>query len=230
MITQSDIDICPEPARRYLTNVGVIGIKRKTFAQIFHDGEFRMKTKQRWFPIKGEYHFKPEDPSFEWIASIKIFPFIFISVKDEYNDGVGRSLVKLESLIKIAEQVGPQVSDSSLGRLLVELIMIPTALVPSEHLHWESIDSTHSRVVLKNCNFEATAIFEFGTNGLPVKTSIERFGKFDGVVQKKSFVCAVSDYKNFEGLLIPTDIVGSWDLANELFNWLHFKIKTVRFA
>lgn len=51
MIIESDLNNCPEPVRRYLTKAGVIDSKRKTYAQIFHDGEFRMKPNQRWFPI-----------------------------------------------------------------------------------------------------------------------------------------------------------------------------------
>ena len=229
MIQQSDLEVCPELVRRYLTKAGVVGVQRKTFTQINHDGEFRMKPKQRWFPIKGEYHFKPEGRSFDWNASIKIFPLLFISVKDEYADGVGRSLVKFESIFTIADQTGAQTSESSLGRLLVELILIPTALVPSENLHWESIDSTHARVVLRNCGFEADAILEFNSDGMPIKTSIDRFGNFDGEVKKNSFVCELSNFKKFEDLIIPTDIIGSWNLSNELFSWLHFKIKTVHY-
>lgn len=229
MITRNDLNSCPDPVIQYLTKAGVIGKYRKTFAHITHSGEFRLKPKQRWFSIKGDYQFHPEAPSFEWEAKIKIFPFIFISVKDEYKNGFGRSHVKFESLVTIGDQTGAETSESSLGRLLVEFVLMPTALVPSEHLYWESIDSKHARVVLKDSNFEVSAIFEFNDQGLPIRTSIDRFGNFEGKVKKNSFVCNLSNFKLFEGIQVPTDIVGSWDFASEPFSWLHFKIDSVHF-
>ena len=229
MIEDHDLDSCPEPVANYLRKVGVLGKSRKTFAHIFHGGEFRLKPKQKWFPITGEYKFHPELPSFDWKASIKIFPLLFITVRDQYKDGVGRSLVKFESLYPLADQTGPETTESSLGRLLVELVLIPTALVPSERIRWEVIDAQRARIVLKSRNFEVSAIFEFDDSGLPIKTSIDRFGIFDGQIKKKSFVCDLSQFQSFEGLLIPSEIYGSWDFKTEQFCWLHFKITSVHY-
>lgn len=229
LITKRDLKDCPEPVFNYLVKAGVLGKSRKLQAHITHDGQFRLKPNQSWFPIKGEYLFKPEAPSFEWKAKIKVFPLVFISVKDEYNNGVGRSHVKLQSLFTIVDQAGDKTSESSLGRLLVELVLIPTALVPSKQLYWEAIDSNHALVVLKSSHYLVEAVFEFNSEGLPVKTSIDRFGNFDGKVKKNTFVCELSNFKLFEDLLIPTDIIGSWNLEWEMFSWLNFKIKSVHF-
>ncbi|MBC7396234.1 MAG: hypothetical protein H7333_02230 [Bdellovibrionales bacterium] len=91
------------------------------------------------------------------------------------------------------------------------------------------MDSNHARVILKHNKFEVVAIFQFDEKGLPLKTSIDRFGNFDGVMQKRSFVCDLSNYQAHEGLLIPTDIRGCWDFGIEAFYWLHFKIRSVHF-
>lgn len=229
MITIDDLNSCPEPVRRYLTKSGVVGKHRKTFAHITHTGEFRMKAKQKWFPIKGDYKFQPEARIFTWKAAIKLFPFVFISVKDEYKKGIGRSLVKFESLFTMAHQTGPEASESSLGRLLVEFVLIPTALVPSQTIRWEAMDSNQARVILNDHKFQVSAVFEFDDQGQLVKTSIERFGNFDGKMKKNLFVCELSNFKLFEDLLIPTDITGSWAFTKETFHWLHFKISSAHF-
>ena len=229
MIAEKDLNSCPENVKRYLLKAGVVEKQRKTFAHIIHDGEFRMKPKQKWFPITGEYLFNPEVPDFVWTAKIKVFPLINISVTDQYKDGVGRSVVKLASIFPVANQSGREISESSLGRLLVEFILMPTALVPSKQLHWQSVDANHALVVLQHNGYDVEAIFEFGHDGLPVKTIINRFGNFHGTMKKDSFICDLLDYKLHGGLLIPTDIRGAWNFPEGPFYWFHFKIKTVNY-
>ena len=229
MILSSDLNNCPDRVARYLKKAGVLGQEKRKFAHIFHEGEFRMKPDQKWFGIRGNYDFNLLAPNFKWRARIKMFPLVFISVLDAYNNGVGRSVVKLQSIFPLANKSSKEVSESSLGRLLIEFILIPTALVPSEQLHWESLGPDRARVTFSDHEFQVSAIFEFGLDDLPIKTSIDRFGEFDGQVLKKPFICDLSDFKMFEGLLIPTDIRGCWDLTTEYFYWLHFKIKTVHY-
>ena len=229
MITASDLSSCPAPVIRYLKLAGVLGLDRKLKAHIVHGGDFRMKPKQRWFPIRGDYHFAPEVPSFEWKASISLFPLVFISVIDRYLNGVGKSLVKLESIFTIGESVGPEVNESSLGRLLTEFVLMPTALVPSAQLRWEPIGAESSRALLTSCGLQVSAAFSFGQDGLPEKVTIERFGVFDGEFIKRPFIVRTSQFKKFDGLLLPTDIAGSWDMGSEEFSWLHFKITSAEF-
>ena len=220
---------CPENVVRYLQTAGAVGRQQILSAHIVHDGEFRLKPKQRWFPIKGEYRFSPLEPSFTWKATIKIVPLIFISVVDEYENGIGRNHVRLESLFTIGDNAGPEVDESSLGRLLSEFVLMPTTLVPCERLRWEQIDSKSSRAVLVSQNMQAIAIFDFDEDGLPWKVTVDRFGTFDGKIEKRPFVIRLSKYQLFEGFLIPTDIVGSWLMSDAEFTWLHFVIKSAAF-
>lgn len=229
MITAKDLNDCPEVVCRYLTKAGVVGKAKKSLALISHNGEFRLKPNQRWYPIHGEYIFTPKVPAFIWKAKIKIFPLISILAKDSYHSGVGRNVVKLNSFYPLANESGKELSESALGRLLIELILIPTELVPNDKLKWKAIDSNHARVTFHNSDFQVSALFEFGPDDLPVKTTIDRFGKFDGKLVRKPFICDISDYKVFENLLIPTNIKGCWDLGSELFYWFHFKIKSVHY-
>ena len=230
MIDVKDLKNCPDPVARYLRKAGVLSIERKAFAHILHGGEFRLKPKQRWFPIKGEYHFRPEARTFDWQARITFFPLVFVTVRDEYEAGIGRSLVKLEGILPIGDQTGAAVNESSLCRLLVELIMMPTALVPGTNLYWEAIDAQHARVVLSDSGFKVAAVVEFNDQDLPVKTSIDRLGEFDGEMKKVSFVCELSNYNRFDGLLIPCTVNGYWDLPEEKFYWLCFQVTKAEFA
>jgi len=106
---------------------------------------------------------------------------------------------------------------------------MPTALIPSESVRWEHVDSHNARVHLKNYDFEVSALFQFRSDGLPEQTSIDRFGTFEKKIQKKAFVCELSNYSTFQGLKIPTDINGSWIISNKPFRWLHFKIQDVQY-
>lgn len=229
MIQEQDLQTCPEVVIRYLKKSGVVGQTRRNLAHIIHAGEFRLKPTQRWLSIKGEYKFNPEAAEFVWDASIKFFPLINISVRDEYRNGIGRSLVRLKPLFTIADQTGPEINESSLGRLLIEMVLIPTALVPNENLSWEPVDATHARVVFTNHGLRVAADFEFSKDDLPVKTSIQRFGNFDGIMKKNLFVCEMSQFEMFEGLLIPTNIKGGWDFLTETFYWFRFLITKVHY-
>ena len=76
---------------------------------------------------------------------------------------------------------------------------------------------------------QAVAMFDFDDEGLPWRITVDRFGIFDGKIEKRPFVIQLSKYQHFDGFLIPTDIVGSWLMADGVFTWLHFKIKSAIF-
>ena len=85
------------------------------------------------------------------------------------------------------------------------------AVLMAERLMNALLGLNRARVTLTDREFQVSAVFEFGSDGLPIRTRIDRYGKF-------------------EGLLIPTDIRGCWDLAGENVYWFHFKIKSAAYC
>ena len=229
-ITENDLAIVPKPARRYLISAGVIGKLRSSIAHIKHVGRFRTNPNQKWMTLTAEYHLSTNRPSLTWLAKIRVLPLLSISVVDTYIQGKGRFVAKVASLFKISDGKGAEIDESSLGRLLAESVMIPTLLVPNQYVHWEAINSSSARAIIKDENLEASAEFHFGKDGFPTSVLLQRYKADKHGAHKYPFRGIMRCFKEFDGMKIPTEMEAVWILPTGEFNFANFLIKEAHYG
>ena len=62
-----------------------------------------------------------------------------IAGRDRYADGHGHMLIKLASLLTVADGAGPEIDQGTLLRYLGEIVWFPSAAL-RDYISWEAID------------------------------------------------------------------------------------------
>ncbi|NIP57731.1 MAG: hypothetical protein GWM92_05860, partial [Gemmatimonadetes bacterium] len=193
----------PAPVRRYLATVGVEGRPPVDFARLRHGGSFSPDGGGRWMPSRGEEYFTRRPPAFLWAASIRAAPGLSVLARDTYAGGSGNMLVTLAGLVPIQDVRGPELDAASLLRWLSELPVLPSALLPDEHLSWEAVDDSSARARVRHGGIEVSGVYSFGDDGLPTGFSARRYRTEGDRQVEREWEGWYRDYREVEGLLVP---------------------------
>ena len=211
----------PEPVQRYFKHVLKEGQPYISYVRLTHDGFFKPDQKKDWVEIEGEQYFTSENPGFIWKARTSLF-----TVRDMYISGKGRIIVSLFSLFKIVNGEGPNYNQGELLRWLGEGVWFPTNLLPNEYLKWTSIDSESAGLTF---NYNGLSLFykvSFNEKGEITQLETERYM---GEERLENWIGRVSDYKEINGILIPTKIEAIWRLGSGDFSYARFNVKNIEY-
>lgn len=227
-VTEEDLVGLPKNVQAWLTYAGVIGKKKIVSAHLLQKAEMRLERDKPWMPVEAEQYFTIKPPGFIWSANIKVAPFFHISGRDKYEEGKGHMLIKPLSLFSIADSKGLEIDQGTLLRYLAETMWFPTAVL-SDYLTWEEVDRNHAKVTMTYGEITASGLLTFNTKGELVKFEAERYGVFNGETRLETWSISVREYKEFEGLRIPTKGEVTWELETGDFNWFNFEVLDIEY-
>ena len=219
----------PEPVRRYLAFAISVNAPAIGSARLKHGGVFRTSPKQPWQKISGEEYFTIANPGFVWSARIHPAPWISIVARDLLQSGRGNMLVKLNSLITLADASGPEIDQGATLRWLAEAIWFPYAFVADE-MRWDAIDDHSARATLIQLALSVSAVFEFDHDGKITGLNANRYrdlGKGQSVLTR--WTAEVSDYCEFSGFRVPTAVDVAWDIEGQRFSYARFAVTTIEY-
>jgi hypothetical protein len=88
-------------------------------------------------------------------------------VHDAYVAGEGTLHAALCGLITLADlRATPEIAEGELMRFLAEAAWYPTALLPSQGVHWKAMDDTAARASLVDGATTVSLVFRFDAAGL----------------------------------------------------------------
>jgi hypothetical protein len=133
-------------------------------------------------------------------------------------------LVKVMSLLTIANARGPQIDQASRLRWLAECAWFPYAFV-GDSIEWEPIDRS-ARAKLKCDGLPVAAVFEFDEEGNLCRLQAERYRDMG---RGKEAVLTpwggeYSNYREVSGFRVPTSVDVSWKLEAGSFSYARFEI------
>jgi len=225
-----DLEGLPEPVQRYFKYVLKDGQEHIKFTRLKQVGEFRMKENQPWMPVHAEQYFTTEDPAFIWRVKLAMAPFIWIEGRDIYHQGRGNMLIKLLSTITVADAKGSEMDISSLIRFLSEAPWFPTALLPGDYIAWEEIDSDSARVVIRDKGYTASGIFTFNEKGEILRfVTNDRYMEAGGKYFKEKWTAHYREYREFEGMNIPTEGEVEWNLSGRDLQYAKLTITDIQY-
>ncbi len=210
----------PSPVQRYFAYSLQENQPYISYARLKHGGEFRTKPDKKWVSIKGQEYFTVQKPGFVWFGKVP-----FVSAKDIYCDGKGNLKVRLLSTIKLVDAKGKEVDQGELLRWLAEAPWFPAALLPSEKLKWEPIDSSSAKVILSDRAITVEGIFHFNAQGQITRFDAKRYK--DNCLE--NWTGHYSDYKEVDGMQIPFYVEVVWNLETGDFCYAKFNITEIDF-
>ncbi len=211
----------PEPVQRYFKHV----LREKqpyiSYVRLRHNGQFKTDLKKDWIAIEGEQYYTTERPGFVWRGKTSLF-----TARDMYLADKGSLTVLLFSLFKIVEGEGEEYNQGELLRWLGEGVWFPTNLLPSEYLQWSPIDSNSARLIFKYKELSLFYTVRFNKQGEITELETKRYMSKDKL---ETWVGKASDYKEINGVVIPTKIEAIWRLKTEDFSYAKFNLKNIEY-
>ncbi len=228
IVTKADIEGLPESVQKWLEYSGVVGKERITSVRLKQKADMRLAKDKSWMPVQAEQYFTSEEPGFIWKANIKAAPLIHIVGRDKYEDGKGNMLIKVLSLFTVADSKGEETDQGTLLRYLAETIWFPSAAL-NEYLIWEEIDANNVIATMTYGEITASGIFTFNDKDEVINFEAERYGEFDGETRLETWSIPLRDYKEFEGIRVPTKGDVTWKLDTGDFNWFNFEVTEIEY-
>ncbi len=220
----------PEPVRRHLGLAVPANLPPVRTVDLRHDGFFRPNPGPRWFPIKGEQYFALDPPGFVWHARVRMLPLLWIEARDSLISGPGGMLVKLNSFFTLVDARGPEVDQGSAARWLAETVWFPMAFA-SDGIRWESIDDRAARATLQVAGLPVNLVVEFDEAGRVAFVRGERYRAVEGgKALLTAWLGRCTEYRDFGGVQIPSQVEACWDLAEGQFSYARFRVTAVEYS
>ena len=205
----------PAPAQRYLRHAIAPGTPLASSVTLTMSGSIKAGA---WMRFTARQILTP-GRGFVWKVKARWGPLV-ITGADLYRQGEGRTLMKLFGLVALINASGPDVSKSALGRLAGESVLVPSSLVPREHVRWEAVDDERA-IVEVTVDRKPTAItLSIPPEGRPREVSLKRWGNQTGTGEYDyiPFGVAFDEEGTFGGFTIPTRLRAGWWFGTERYN------------
>lgn len=125
--------------------------------------------------------------------------------------------MSLLSAIPVAADSGrPELNSGALHRYLAEAVWYPTALLPSAALRWSPIGATKALATLTESGVTVSLEFWFTEAGeVSGVYSAGRWGRFKGEYRQVPWEGHFEDYREKDGMLVPSEGEVGWYSTGE---------------
>ncbi|SHN14019.1 DUF6544 family protein [Mucilaginibacter sp. OK098] len=211
----------PEPVQRYFKHILTEGQPYINYARLIHTGQFKAGPDKKWASIKGEQYFTMEKPGFIWKGKTWMF-----TARDMYIRGKGRLIVSLFSLYNIVNAEGEKISQGELLRWLAENVWFPTNLLPGKNLGWTAIDTHTAKLTFNHNELSCCYIVTFNNKGEITQFETKRYM---GEESLETWVGKLGNYKEMNGIMVPTSIEAIWKLPKGDFSYAKFNVIKIEY-
>ncbi len=205
----------PAPVQRYFRAVLTDGQPLIAAATFELAGTINMsETAENWKPFTSWQRAVIHRPGFLWNGRVVMFPGVAANVHDSYIAGVGTLHAAMLGLFTVAQgQGGHEAARGELMRYFAEMVWYPTALLPSQGVHWEAVDDRSANATLVDGPVTLTLLFRFDEAGLITSVHADARGATkgkDGATVMLPWECSISGYQLREGMRVPTQGEVAW--------------------
>ena len=225
-VEADDIARLPAPVRRWLQASGVVGRPRAVTVRLRQRGEMRTAPDKPWMPVTAEQYFSVDPPGFVWSVRARMIGGLPIAGRDRYADGRGNLLIKVASLVTVANGAGPEIDQGSLLRFLGEIVWFPSAAL-SDEITWEAIDDHAARATMRHAGVAASAIFTFDARGRFLSLAADRYMASPGGARLEKWVIPASAWRTVRGVDMPVAGNAIWKLSSGDFDYYRWEIVDV---
>jgi hypothetical protein len=223
-VTEEALMDLPPVVQKWLAHSGVIG--KETIGSVFLTQELQLKMKpeqEDWNHGTATQYFTITPPAFNWNIHTEMKPGLRVVGRDKFEDGKGEMIIKLLSLIPVANAKNDEkVNQATLQRYLAEIVWFPSAAL-SEYIEWEALDEFAARATMIYKGTKGSGEFYFQKDGTFKKFVAMRYQGSDAANPTKWTVTATKTEER-HGITIPTVCEASWALEQGEWTWLKLKI------
>ncbi|SMG09052.1 hypothetical protein SAMN05661096_00183 [Marivirga sericea] len=229
IVTPNEIEALPIPVKTWLQNSGAVGKPFITKGKVIQEAKMKMKPEQEdWMDAKAVQYSTIDTPGFIWIVDVKMNALLNFQGRDQFKNGKGEMLIKLNSLFNVVNEEGKKLDEGTMQRYLGEMVWFPS-LALSEYITWEKINDTTALATMDYKGTNASGTFYFNSAGDFVKFATFRFRDNEENSRRFEWILKVDRYKTFEGIKVPSSMSATWKLENRDWTWLRLEIKDLKY-
>ena len=208
-----ELEGLPAPVQRYFRAVLKDGQRIVAAATVEHVGTFNLKQPgAQWKPFTSNQWVVTRGPGFVWNGRIAMFPGLAVYVHDAYVGGEGILDPAILELFSLAEPVDARVlAHGEFVRFFAEAPWYPTALLPSQGVHWEAVDERSAKATLVDGTLSVMMLVSFNAADLIEALRFEaRAAAVGKTVVMMPWEARVSNYRHRDGMLVPLTGEAAW--------------------
>jgi hypothetical protein len=208
-----EIEGLPAPVQRYFRTVLTDGQPIVRAATVEHSGSFNMgEAADQWKPFRSAQRVVTQRPGFVWDGRVAMLPGLNVHVHDAYIAGVGLLHPSILGLFTLADLRGSaDMAQGELMRFFAEAAWYPTALLPSQGVHWEPVDDHRARATLRDRDIAITLTFTFASDGAMESVHAQARGRtLAGQVVPTPWEGRWSNVQTQAGMLVPMTGEVAW--------------------
>ncbi len=229
IVTEEMITPLPPVVQRWLRRTGAVGHEMIHTVHLKQTGAMRTgPASDKWIPFTAEQYFTTNPPGFVWVADVRMSSLLRMSGRDKFMDGHGHMLIKILSLIPLADSKGPTMDQGTMLRYLGEIAWFPTAAL-SDYLQWEEVDAHTARATMNHEGVTASMDYHFNETGDLLSLEAMRYydRKEGATLERWGIEAEPGTVKEFDGIHFATKYKVTWKLKEGEYNWMRLGIMEV---
>jgi hypothetical protein len=194
----------PEPARRWLAHVIAPGTPLWRTAVVTMRGQIRLGAWRRF--TAHQVITVPE--GYIWAATVRMMG-LPVTGFDRLSSGTGQMSWRLLGLVRVMTADGPDITRSAAGRLVAEIVLVPTAF---RAVTWTA--GAHGDSAITTCRAGGEtehAELRVGPDGRLLEVTVNRWGNPDGEPYGRyPFGMTTEAEAAFAGVTLPVAFRAGW--------------------
>jgi hypothetical protein len=219
-VGERDLQIVPEPVRRWLRYSQVVERERPTTVRLRQKGQFQM-DRTGWLPYEAEQYFTTDPPAFLWKASFRMLPLVSVVGRDQYRNGEASIQMRILSLLPVADKTGGGLNQGDLLRYLGELQWFPAAAL-ADYLTWEGLGADSARATIRYGGITASMTFFFGDDGRLLEARAIRYNDARG--RNERWVNRNDSDLEFGGIRVPAVGEARWEYDSGPYPYIRWHL------
>jgi len=227
-VTEADLDGLPEPAKRYLRFMGVVGRPRIWSFRARMTGTFRMRPDKPWLPCEAWQYNSRLEIARVFQMRLRFGGVVPVRVRDTYLRGRGHMSGRLLDTFPIVDVADEKIDTGELVTYLNDAILIAPSMILGPEAVWREVDARSFDVALTDAGRTVTArVFVDERGAVTDFSTTDRFG--NDPAHPKEMVRArwstpVAGWKVVDGRPFPTGAVATWHFASGDFTYADFRV------
>ena len=170
-VSESDLSALPEPARRYLRFMRVVGQPRDWSFRVAMSGRFRLTPDSEWMPCRAWQYDTRLGVARIFQIRMRFWKLLPVVARDTYLEGRGHLQARLFDRVTLEDASGPELDTSELVTYLNDAILLAPSLILGPETRWTAIDDEAFEVTLSDRRLAVTASVTIDHEGRPLEFS-----------------------------------------------------------
>lgn len=226
VITADRLAALPEPAVRYFTRAGVVGTAIPRLVRLSQKGRIRSSLDAAWMTLEAEELYSTNPPALVWRAGMPGLALPIVLGRDEYRGGEGSIVMKMLSLVPVADEHGDELRAAGLMRYLNEMMWFPAAYL-GENITITPAAENSFGVSIADRGVTADATLFVDADGRVTNFLAERYNTSTRSIER--WETPITAWSTMAGLELPAIGAADWKLPAGDLRYIELEITSVTY-